>query len=557
MTAETPQDEDRQSSEAISRAEKENGLEESTGDAVQNDEPAPAEKRPITGLMWFFAYGSILSTVFLFALDGTIVAALQPSIVETYKTETDLAWIGVSFMLGNTAILPLGKAFGTFNIKWLFIWCLVLFEVGSAICGAAPTMDALIVGRVIAGVGGCGIYVGGLIYVALLTTNHERPLYLAGIYCVWGIGCVLGPIIGGSFAQSSATWRWGFYINLPVAAVFAPAYLICLPVIRPHPDKSFAERIRSLDWIGIVVFLAGATCFSMAISFGGTAYAWSSGSEIALLVMTGVLLIAFILVTIFHPGVLAENKLLPVGFMRTADLITLPIQSAIVAGTMFTSIYYIPLLFQFTRSDGPLEGGVRMLPFICALVFFALLNAAFMPKLGYYMPWYVFGNAIVVIGSALMFTIDSDTSAGQVYGYTILIGVGVGCYQSAGVAVASAIAAPTEVNNAVSLMTIAQICGVLAALCIDGAVFQNVIISKISSVLPGYSTSEVTELTAGTSSAVFQNLSEELKAVVIDQVTDTIRRVFIYPLAVSAVGFILSCFLSRRKLYLSGGKVAK
>ncbi|KAJ5736908.1 DNA repair protein RAD50 [Penicillium malachiteum] len=553
------QGEERRTSETTLPAEEENGKEiaETPKSQTPSDDSAPPQKRSITGLKWALAYASVLSTVFLFALDGTIVAALQPSIVETFKTESDLSWIGVSFMLGDTAILPLGKAFGKFNIKWLFISCLFIFEVGSAVCGAAPTMDALIVGRVIAGVGGCGVYVGGLTFVALLTTDHERPLYLAGIYCIWGIGCVLGPIIGGAFAQSSATWRWGFYINLPIAAVFAPAQLFCLPAIRPQPDKSFMERIRSLDWIGTIVFLAGATCFSMALSFGGTEYAWSSGSEIALLVMTGVLFIAFVLATIFHPGVVAENKLLPVGFMRTADLITLPIQSAIVAGAMYTSIYYVPLLFQFTKSDSALEGGVRMLPLICALVFFALLNATFMPKLGYYMPWYVFGNAAVIVGSALMFTINSKTSAAHVYGYTFLIGVGVGCFQSAGVAVASAIAAPADVNNAVSLMTIAQICGVLASLCVDGAVFQNLAISKISSVLPGYSESDISSLTAGTSGSVYQNLTSAQQSAVVDAVSDSIRRVFLYPLAVSASGFLLSFTLSRRKLYLAEGKVAK
>lgn len=271
-------------------------------------------------------------------------------------------------------------------------------------------MEALIVGRVIAGVGGCGIYAGGLNFVTVLTTNHERPLYLAGIYSIWGIGCVLGPVIGGAFAQSSATWRWGFYINLPIAAVFAPAYLFTLPSINPLPDTSFTKKLRLQDWVGIVVFLAGCTCFSMAINFGGTVFAWNSGSEIALLVMTGVLLIAFIIVTIYHPGVPADHKLLPVGFMRSADLITLPVQGAIVAGVMFTAIYYTPLLFQFTKGDGPLEGGVRILPLICSLVFFALVNAFLMPKFGYYMPWYVLGNAAMIVGGALMGKCTSNSS---------------------------------------------------------------------------------------------------------------------------------------------------
>ncbi|KAG9768794.1 MFS general substrate transporter, partial [Aureobasidium melanogenum] len=517
--------------------------------STEADTPAAEERRSITGLKWFFAYGAILSTVFLFALDGTIVANLQPSIVNTFRTEQDLAWIGVSFMLGNTTILPLGQAFGVFDIKWLFIICLVLFEVGSALCGAAPDMDGLIVGRVIAGVGGCGIYAGGLNYVALLTTNRERPLYLAGIYCIWGIGCVLGPVIGGAFAQSSATWRWGFYINLPIAALFAPAYLFTLPGINPLPDKSLVQKLRVLDWIGTVVFLGGCTCFSMALNFGGTLYKWNSGSEIALLVMTAVLLIAFILVTIYHPGVPAENKLLPVGFMRSKDLISLPILGAIVAGVMFTAIYYTPLLFQFTKADGPLMGGVRILPLICLLVFFALLNAFLMPKFGYFMPWYVFGNALMVIGAALMVTIKWDTPTANVYGYTILLGAGIGCYQSAGVAVATSIAPRSEANHAVSIMTIAQVAGILAALCVTGAIFQNLVLAKVAAVLPARPLSDIVELTTGASSSLFQGLSPELKEAVISQVTDSIRNVFIYVLAVSAWGLALSVTLSRKKLY--------
>ncbi|KAL2132711.1 hypothetical protein VTI74DRAFT_3449 [Chaetomium olivicolor] len=522
------------------------GTGKSTDDA---DRPAPEAKRSVTGLKWFFVYGAILSTVFLFALDGTIVANLQPSIVATFQTEQDLAWIGVSFMLGNMTILPLGKAFGTFDMKWLFIICLLLFEIGSAICGAAPNMDALIVGRVIAGVGGCGIYAGGLNYVAVLTTDHERPLYLAGIYCIWGVGCVLGPVLGGAFAQSSATWRWGFYINLPIAALFAPAYLFSLPSINPLPDTPFSKKLHMQDWIGTVIFLAGCTCFSMAINFGGTVFAWNSGSSIALIVMTGVLLIAFIIVTIFHPGVPQEHKLLPVGFMRSKDLITLPIQGAIVAGIMFTAIYYTPLLFQFTKGDGPLDGGVRILPLICSLVFFALVNAFLMPKLGYYMPWYVFGNAAMVVGAALMVTINSDTASANVYGYTILIGVGIGCFQSAGVAVVSSIAPPSEANHAVSIMTIAQVSGILAALCVTGAIFQNIVVDKVSSVLPDYPLSDIVHLTTGTSSPLFQDLDPKLKRAVVAQVTDSIRYVFVYVLAVAALGFILSLFLSRKKLY--------
>ncbi|CAI4214236.1 unnamed protein product [Parascedosporium putredinis] len=344
-------------------------------------------------------------------------------------------------------------------------------------------MNTLIVGRVIAGVGGCGIYAGGLNYVAILTTNHERPLYLAGIYSMWGVG--------------------------------------------------------------------------LAVNFGGTVFAWDSGSEIALLVLTGVFLVAFIGCTAYHPGVPKARKLLPVGFMTTVDLVIIPLQGAIVAGAMFTAIYYTPLLFQFTKADGPLEGGVRILPLICSLVVFALLNAFLMPKTGYYMPWYVAGNAAMVVGSALMVTLESHTSTSKIYGYTILIGIGIGCFQSAGVAVVSAIVPASEVSNAVSIMTIAQVSGILAALSITGAVFQNLVVGKVGSVLPGYSQDDIVHLTTGTSSSLFRGLDAGLKEAVIAQVTESIRHVFIYVLAVSSLGLVLSFFLSRKRLYLKSGEIAK
>lgn len=289
-----------------------------------------------------------------------------------------------------------------FSMKTLFVISLVLFEAGSAICGAAPTMDAIIVGRVIAGVGGAGVYVGGLTFISVLTTSNERPIYLAILMSVWGFGNVLGPIVGGSFAVSSATWRWGFYINLPIAGLFAPAFLFSLPNINAMPDTPFIKKMRMQDWVGITVFTAFCLCFCMAGSFGGTLYAWNSGSEIALWVMTFVLLIAFILVTIYHPLVPAESRLMPVQFMNNKDLVIIPLQAFLVAGSMMMSIYYTPLIFQFTRGDSPLLAGVRILPLICMIVFGCLFNGVVMPKLGYYMPWFVVGNALLVTGSALM-----------------------------------------------------------------------------------------------------------------------------------------------------------
>jgi MFS family permease len=150
----------------------------------------------------------MLSTTLLFALDNTIVANIQPAIINDFGHLELLAWIGTGFALGTMFILLWGKVYGVFNIKWVYIFNIFLFEAGSALCGAAPNIEALIIGRVIAGVGGSGMYSGTLTYISVLCNSQEKPAYLAGSTVVWGIGSVLGPVVGGAFAMSSATWRW-------------------------------------------------------------------------------------------------------------------------------------------------------------------------------------------------------------------------------------------------------------------------------------------------------------------------------------------------------------
>ncbi|PYI24916.1 MFS general substrate transporter [Aspergillus indologenus CBS 114.80] len=514
----------------------------------QPEEEPFAPVRNVHGMKWVLAYASLISTVLFYSLDGTIVADIQPSIVATLGESDKLPWIGVAIALGTIAILPLGKAYGIFNAKWLFLSCVTGFEVGSALCGAAPNMNALIVGRVIQGVAGCGCYSGALTYISMTTSKNERPLYLSGVVAMWGLGSVLGPIIGGAFAQSSATWRWAFYINLVVAALVAPALILCLPNINPV-DMPFLQKLRTQDWVAIVVFLGGAASLTMAITFGGVTFAFQDGSEIALWTVTGVLLVVFILVTWLHPLVPAENRLYPIHLMKRLEINILQYAIFVASGAMMITLYYTPLIFQFTRSDGPLLAGVRLLPFVCLIVFFGIVNGALMPKFGYYMPWYVFGNAMILIGSALMLTIDANTSTSRIYGYTAVIGAGVGSYVTAGFAVVQALIPLADMNNAVGFMAIGQMMGQIALLSVAASLYQNIGANKLHDLLPTYSRAEVQDLTTGRQSALFQTLSPALQTQVIAEVTLAIRNVFAILVAASALGFIGSLFLKRHKLY--------
>lgn len=209
---------------AAPEKEKDNISSERTSVTVGDDidtekreiEPAvEVPPRDISGIKWAVVVSAILSSTFLFALDNTIVADIQPAIITHFGDVSKLSWLSVSFLIGAASTnLVWGKIYGQFEAKWTYILCVFLFEVGSAVCGAAPTMDALIIGRAICGVGGSGMYVGVMTLLAATTTMQERPLYVGGTGLTWGLGTVLGPIIGGAFTVSSAGWRWAFYLNL-------------------------------------------------------------------------------------------------------------------------------------------------------------------------------------------------------------------------------------------------------------------------------------------------------------------------------------------------------
>jgi MFS family permease len=167
----------------------------------------------------------------------------------------------------------------------------LLFELGSAICGAAPSIDTLIIGRAICGIAGSGIYIGVMTLLAITTTIHERPIYISGTGLTWGLGTVLGPIIGGSFSDSPAGWRWAFYINLYISAAYAPVYLFILPNKDPRPGISLIDRAREIDYVGSILIIRAFVSGVMAVSFGGVTYEWSSGQTIGLFCCSGVLFI--------------------------------------------------------------------------------------------------------------------------------------------------------------------------------------------------------------------------------------------------------------------------
>lgn len=193
--------------------------------------------------------------------------------------------------------LLFGKFYTFFSIKWIYLIAIGIFELGSLVCGAAPNSTALIIGRAIAGIGSAGIFSGALIIVAYSVPLVKRPIYSGGIGAMYGIASVAGPLLGGVFTDK-ATWRWCFYINLPIGAitVITMIFFFHAPERKAIAKISWKERAEQLDLIGTFFFMPGVVCLLLALQWGGSKYAWANGRIIALFVIAGLLLIAFVAV---------------------------------------------------------------------------------------------------------------------------------------------------------------------------------------------------------------------------------------------------------------------
>ncbi|GIJ88158.1 hypothetical protein Asppvi_007075 [Aspergillus pseudoviridinutans] len=500
---------------------------------------------------WILVVTAILSSHMLFALDNTIVANIQPAILEQFQESNQIAWLSVGFSLCSSAlVLPWSKAYATYNAKWLYIGCVIVFMAGSALCGAAPNMNAMIVGRAMAGAGGSGMYFGVLTQLSVNTTVSERPFYIGLTAVSWGIGTVTGPAIGGAFAESSATWRWAFYINLVIGGVFAPVYVFLLPSFEPLPNATSKEKAKNIDWVGIVLFVGALTTLIMAIDFGGVDWAWGSGQSIALFVVSGILFILFGIQQSFYILCNEQNRLFPIHFLKRRSLLLLFILNTSASSGLFISVYYIPLFFQFTQGDTAVHASLRILPFVMVLIFTIILNGHMMSKFGYYLPWYLFGSICELIAASLMYVVKTDTSASAIYGYTSLMALGVGAFNQAGYSVVQAKVKKTEIPWALGYMMVSQLGGIVLALGIAGAIFVNKSTKGLIKLLPDADPEAIKNAIGGTASGFFKTLSKAQQTAALDIIVKAIDDVYILLIVAGALGVILSVFLKREKLFM-------
>lgn len=307
-----------------------------------------------------------------------------------------------------------------------------------------------------------------------------------------------------------------------------------------------------MDWIGAVLNAATWVIFMVAITFGGSTFAWNSGTFIALIVVFGVCLIAYILQQTFAILTTKENRTFPVHFLKSRTLILLYTATASAGAAQYITLYYTPLYFQFTQGDSALRAAVRLLPFICMFIFFVMVAGGSLPIVGRYNLYYILGGCLIVIGGALLYTIDANTSSSWIYGSEVLIATGIGiCWQNA-YSVGPAKVAPRDIPKVIGFINVAQIGTISIALAIGGSLFQNLGFAELKSAFEGYSYSDdfIRSALAGRISPVFSLADQDAVRIAVVAVANTIRRVFAMAIAAGAVTAVSGLFMKFERIQL-------
>jgi MFS family permease len=367
----------------------------------------------------------MVAIMFLVSLDRTIIGVAIPTITDEFGSIPDIGWYGSAYMLANASLqLLFGRIYKIAPMKITFVTSIVIFEIGSAVCGAAPTSAALIIGRAIAGAGAAGIFSGAIQIMLEIIPLQDRPMWQALFAAVMGVSSALGPLIGGSFT-TKVSWRWCFYINLPLGAVVIVVILYLLQINNKRSNtevKTIRQIIVFLDPIGFVMLLSCITCLLLALQYGGTKYLWSNGRMIALLVLFSILLIAFIA----SQYIQQEKALLPPRVFLQRSVQGAFWYMFFFTGSMTIMIYYIPIWFQIVKGDTALNSSYKTLASILPLVVSAMVSGGCAKKFGYYAPQMMIAPMLASIGVGLMTTWTVNTSKSKWTGYQVLYGLGLG-----------------------------------------------------------------------------------------------------------------------------------
>ncbi|KAK1984987.1 multidrug resistance protein fnx1 [Colletotrichum cereale] len=429
----------------------------------EDDDPESGRTRLETLLIVL----SLCAALFLAALDVTIITTAVPTIAEEFDSNIGYIWIGSAYLLANAAFVPTwGKISDIWGRKPVLLSAVGVFWVGSLICGLATSMGMLIGARAIQGVGGGGIIVLVNICISDLFSMRQRGVYFGVLGMVWAVASAVGPVVGGVFT-SKATWRWCFYINLPISGV---GVVVLFFVLKLHNPRTPAlEGLRAIDWVGTVTIIGGTLMLLFGLEFGGVSYPWRSPTVVCLLVFGALTIGLFVLNECRY----ARYPVIPMHLFRSRSNVAAFATSFCHAFAFISGSYWLPLYFQGVQGVSSLLSGVYLLPYVLSLSLMSAVAGILIRKTGNYVHLIVGGMLVATVGFGLFYDLPPDRDLVKIVLYQIVAGLGIGPnFQAPLIAVQTSVG-PRDIAAATSAFGFIRQMGTSISVVIGGVVFNN------------------------------------------------------------------------------------
>ncbi|MBW9214812.1 MFS transporter [Mumia sp. zg.B53] len=499
------------------------------------------EAEPLArGKVWAI-FGGLMLAMLLAALDQTIVSTALPTIVQDLGGAEHLSWVVTAYMLASTVTTMLwGKLGDLYGRKSLFITCIVIFLVGSALAGTSQTMGQLVAWRAVQGAGGGGLMVLSQAIIGDVVPPRERGRYQGAFGAVFGVASVAGPLLGGFFVDN-LSWEWVFYINLPLGAVALVVVTAVLPRIRP-------DRAASVDYAGVVLLGTVATAIVLITSLGGSTWAWSSVEVWTTGVIGVVALGAFVLVERRAP-----EPVLPLRLFANRTFTTTSLVGFVIGFAMFGAITYLPLYLQQIKGSSPTESGLEMLPMMVGLLLTSIGSGHLITKTGRYKVFPILGTAITALGLFLLSLMGRDTTTLESSGSMFVLGLGLGMVTQVLVLAVQNAVAYRDLGTATSGATFFRTIGSSVGVAAFGAVLTRSLADALGRDTPADATGRCSGDVLKESALGLRECPPQVQNWFLDGYADAIHVVFLAAVPVALLAFLLAWLIPELPLRRTTG----